>query len=364
MSCPQAIALLCSLAVGAAACGAPAAGAAGAGARSADVLAYETPRLPGADALPGRGRHVVLVAGDEEYRSEEALPMLAALLAVRHGFRCTVLFSQDALSGTLDPGARGRIPGLSALDDADLLVLFTRFRRLPDADMAHIVDHVESGRPLIGIRTATHAFDYEPGSTSPYAHWTWNSDVWPGGFGRQVLGETWVAHYGRHGEESTRGVISPTAAAHPILRGVGEVWGPTDVYTVRDLPPDALVLLEGEVLSGMASTDEPVADGRNAPRMPVAWLRERAIADGAGGGQGARSQRVVCMTIGAAVDFEDADLRRLFVNACYWAVGLEARIPARTDVATVGAYRPSMYGFGKHRRGVRPGDLVLPGAGR
>jgi hypothetical protein len=57
-------------------------------------------------------------------------------------------------------------------------------------------------------------------------------------------------------------------------------------------------------------------------------------------------------------------LRRLFVNACYWAVGLEARIPARTDVATVGAYRPSMYGFGKHRRGVRPGDLVLPGAGR
>ncbi|MHC5211891.1 MAG: ThuA domain-containing protein [Planctomycetota bacterium] len=325
--------------------------------RREDVLVYETPRLPGADVLPGRGKHIVLVAGDEEYRSEEALPMLARILAVRHGFRCTVLFSQDVESGTIDPGARGHIPGLAALDDADLMVLFTRFRRLPDADMGHIVDYVESGRPLIGIRTATHAFDYEAGSTSPYVHWTWNGDVWPGGFGRQVLGETWVAHYGKHGSESTRGVIAEAAAGHPILRGVGEVWGPTDVYTVRDLPDDAVVLLEGEVLTGMASTDPPVTDGRNEPRMPVTWLRERVVS-------GAHAQRIVCSTIGAAVDFADEDLRRLFVNACYWAVGLEARIPERAEVDTVGNYRPSMYGFGKHRRGVRVPDLELIGPTR
>jgi hypothetical protein len=379
-----AIALLCTFVAGMTACSAPGPGTAvtaaqtkgapakaahahahgHAPAHAADRVVYEPPRLPGVDALPGYGQHVVLVAGDEEYRSEEALPMLARILAVRHGFRCTVLFSKDPESGTIDPGARGHIPGLAALGDADLLVLFTRFRRLPDADMAHIVDYVERGQPLIGIRTATHAFDYEPGSTSPYAHWTWNGDAWKGGFGRQVLGETWVAHYGKHGEESTRGVIPEAAAGHPVLRGVGEVWGPTDVYALRELPPDATVLLEGVVLAGMAPGDAPVTDGRNEPRMPIAWLRERAVAGSAAGATDARTQRVVCSTIGAAVDFADADLRRLFVNACYWAVGLEGRIPERADVDTVGNYRPSMYGFGKHQRGMRPGDHALPAAAR
>src|SRR5688572_5306802 len=92
---------------------------------------------------PGAGKHVVLVAGDEEYRSEEALPQLARILSVHHGFRCTVLFSIDPATGAIDPDQRGSIPGLEALDTADLAVLFTRFRRLPDADMKHLVDYVE-----------------------------------------------------------------------------------------------------------------------------------------------------------------------------------------------------------------------------
>jgi hypothetical protein len=99
-----------------------------------------------------------------------------------------------------------------------MLVIFTRFRRLPDADMKHIVDYVERGQPLLGIRTATHAFAYEEASDSPYAHWGWRNEAWPGGFGRQVLGETWVSHHGRHGVESTRGVVPVTARGHPILR--------------------------------------------------------------------------------------------------------------------------------------------------
>ena len=160
---------------------------------------------------PGKGKHIVLVAGDEEYRSEEALPMLGKILSEHHGFRCTVLFSQNE-NGEIDPDARDNIPGLGELETADMLVLFVRFRKLPDEDMRWIVDHVESGRPVLGIRTATHAFSYPEESESRYKHWTWKNDAWRDGFGRQVLGETWVNHHGHHGKESTRGVIPKRGA--------------------------------------------------------------------------------------------------------------------------------------------------------
>ena len=204
---------------------------------------------PGGEG-PGRGLNIVLVAGDEEYRSEEALPQLARILSVHHGFRSSVLFSQND-QGEIDPDNRQNIPGLHLIADADLVVLFLRFRRLSDKDMAYIVKYVESGKPLLGLRTSTHAFAYEDESTSLYASWSWNNSKWPGGFGRQILGETWVRHHGHHGHESTRGVIPEAVKDHPILRGVIDVWGPTDVYGIRDLPEDATVLLEGSVRDGM-----------------------------------------------------------------------------------------------------------------
>ena len=107
---------------------------------------------------PGKGKHVVLVSGDEEYRSEEALPQLAKILATRHGFKCTVLFAIGK-DGTIDPNRNDNIPGLEALRSADLMIIATRFRNLPDDQMKEVVDYVESGRPIIGMRTATHAFN-------------------------------------------------------------------------------------------------------------------------------------------------------------------------------------------------------------
>ena len=101
----------------------------------------------------------MLVSGDEEYRSEEGLPQLAKILATRHGFKATVLFAIDPADGTINPNQSDNIPGLEALESADLLVLLTRFRRLPDEQMKHIVDYVESGKPIVALRTATHAFD-------------------------------------------------------------------------------------------------------------------------------------------------------------------------------------------------------------
>ena len=138
----------------------------------------------------GAGTHIVLIAGDEEYRSEEGLPMLARILSVHHGFRCTVLVSSDPEKGTIDPMNQTHIPGLEHLDDADMLVLFLRFRELPDEDMKHFVDYIEAGKPVLGIRTATHAFDYKRDKESPYFKYTWRNPLWPGGFGRKILGET------------------------------------------------------------------------------------------------------------------------------------------------------------------------------
>src|SRR5262249_24035696 len=115
---------------------------------------------------PGKGKQVVLISGDEEDRSEETLPQPAKILANHHGFKGTVLFAVNPKDGTINPNQSDNIPGLDALKTADLMVIFTRFRRLPDEQMKHVVDYVESGKPVIGLRTATHAFDN--GSSKKY----------------------------------------------------------------------------------------------------------------------------------------------------------------------------------------------------
>src|SRR5881397_3697315 len=99
----------------------------------------------------GKGKQIVLVSGDEEYRSEETLPQLGKILAKHHGFTCTVLFAIDPKDGTINP-LLSNIPGLETLKTADLLIIFTRFRDLPDEQMEHLVDYIESGRPIIGLR--------------------------------------------------------------------------------------------------------------------------------------------------------------------------------------------------------------------
>ena len=305
----------------------------------------------GADG-PGKGKHVVLVSGDEEYRSEEALPQLAKILATHHGFHCTVLFAIDPKDGTINPIQTHNIPGLEALQKADLLVLFTRFRDLPDQQMKYIVDYVEAGQPIIGMRTATHAFDVKTSKT--YARYGWRSREWDGGFGRQVLGETWISHHGQHGKQSTRGILAHGARSHPIVRGIndGDIWGPTDVYRVRlPLPGDSKPLILGQVLAGMSSSDPPVPGKQNDPMLPIAWVKTYTGKRGTDG-------RVFTTTMGASQDLRNEGLRRLLVNACYWAVGLDEQIPAKTNVELVGEYKPRPFGFGGFQMGVRPADLA------
>jgi len=300
---------------------------------------------------PGKGKQIVLVSGDEEYRSEETLPQLGKILAKHHGFKCTVLFAIDPKDGTINPECVSNIPGLEALKTADLMVIQTRFRDLPDEQMKPIVDYVESGRPIIGIRTATHAFDIKKSKT--YSRYSWQGKEWDGGFGRQVLGETWVDHHGHHGSQSTRGIVAPGAGEHPILRGIhdGDIWGPTDVYEVRlPLPGDSKPLILGQVLAGMRPADKPAQGKQNEPLMPVAWTRTYAGA--------VKPARVFTTTMGASQDLESEGLRRLLVNACYWALGMEEKIPAKAKVDIVGEYQPSPFKFGGHKKGVKPADLA------
>jgi type 1 glutamine amidotransferase len=302
---------------------------------------------------PGKGKHVVLVSGDEEYRSEETLPQLAKILARHHGFKCTVLFAIDN-DGTINPNRNDNIPGLEALKTADLMIIFTRFRNLPDEQMKHVVEYVESGKPIIGLRTATHAFDLK--SSKTYAKYTWNGSEkgYEQGFGRQVLGETWISHHGNHGSQSTRGIIAKGQESHPILKGIkdGDIWGPTDVYGVRlPLPGDSTPLVLGQVLEGMKPTDKPIADKKNDPMMPVAWTRTYKT-------KFDRSARVFTTTMGASQDFESEGLRRLLVNATYWALGMEEKIPDKAKVDIVGTFETHPFKFGGFVKGLKPADLA------
>ena len=305
---------------------------------------------------PGNGKQVVLISGDEEYRSEEALPQLAKILATHHGFTCTVLFAIDPKTGEISPNEQKNIPGLEALRKADLMVIASRFRDLPDSQMKEIDDYLKAGKPVIGLRTATHAFNPKP--ESPFAHYGWQNKTprFTEGFGRQVLGETWISHHGHHAFESTRGLLAPGAKDHPILRGIndGDIWGPSDVYGVRlPLPGDSQPLVMGQVLEGM-TPGSPLVTGtdskKNEPMMPVAWTKTYQIEGGPKG-------RVFTTTMGAATDLLSTGLRRLIVNACYWAVGLESAIPPAANVNLVGTYEPTPFGFNGARKGLKPADL-------
>lgn len=301
---------------------------------------------------PGQGKHVVLISGDEEYRSEEALPQLAKILSKQHGFKCTVLFAVDPKDGTINPNQKDNVPGLEALKSADLMVLALRYRDLPDDQMQWIDQYVQSGKPIIGLRTATHAFNIADGKKySKYSH---NNKSWSGGFGKQVLGETWVAHHGAHGKQSTRGILVDGAKDHPILRGLqdGDIWGTSDVYTVANpLPGDSKPLVMGQVLEGMNFDDKPLAGIKNDPMMPIAWTKTFATDSG-------KTARVFTTTMGASQDFTAEGSRRMFVNGCYWAVGLEDKIPPKTKVDLVGEYKPNKFANNGFNKGVKPADLA------
>lgn len=307
---------------------------------AANPLVYE------GESGPGAGKHIVFLAGDHEYRSEETLPALARILAKHHGFRCTVLFTIDPESGEIVPGCN-HMPGTAALESADLMVIFLRFQNFSPDQMQPIVDYLHRAGPVVGLRTSTHAFKLPKNSKYVKFDYQYSGEAFAGGFGRQILGETWAGHYGKNHVMSTRLDLVRDAKTNPILRGVESAWVQSGGYWT-DPNPDSEVLALAQPLNGMTA-DSPIADDKQP--CPGAWTRHYTNSAGKRG-------RVFTTTYGASEDLLNDGFRRMLVNACFWASGLEEKIIPNATIDFVGPYQPTTFRFNGYRRGVKPSDLA------
>ncbi|MDR3402577.1 MAG: ThuA domain-containing protein [Chthoniobacter sp.] len=295
---------------------------------------------------PAKGKQVVFIASDHEYKSEESLPELARILAKHYGAKCTVLFGVDPTTGYIRPG-NSNIPGTDALKTADLLVIFTRFQNLPPEQMQPIVDYLDRGGPVIGLRTATHGFKIPADSPFAKFDFQYKGEEFKNGFGRQILGETWVGHYGPNHKSSTRLDIVSEKAAHPILRGVKDAWAEIGAYNAYPIEGSE-ILLNAQPLTGM-EPGSPVDDTKKP--MPGAWVREYKSASG-------KSGRVFTTTYGASGDLLNDGFRRVLVNAQLWALGLESAITPDNDISLVGPFRPTWHGGAKRAKDIKPEELA------
>jgi hypothetical protein len=238
---------------------------------------------------------------------------LAKILARRHGFTSTVLFSISPSDGTIDPREKRNIPGLEALRTADLLVLFIREVVLEQY-------HSRLGRRLWAPRSRG-----------------------------EMGGASWRARKTEHRE-----IFAPGAEASPIPRGIkdGEIWVPTETHEERlPLPATCRPLLLGQVLSWVGPDSDPVPGKLNNPMMPVAWTNKYSTASG-------KQARVFTTTMGSADDLETKSLRRLLVNATHWALGMESPIPEKANVAFTQQYLSHSFLSEVYTAGVKPSDLA------
>ena len=305
------------------------------------ILARNPPAPPTTPPTDDERPHVVFIAGDEEYRSEESMPRFAELLGETHDVRTTVLHSLDS-EGRIDPEALSNIPGTEVLEDADLVVMFIRFRTLPDAQREPILRYVASGRPLVGFRTSTHAFRYPEDDPR---HAEMNED-WP----RRVFGQRWITHHGNFGDGKmplTR--VEPDAGiAHPVLRGVGPFDAYSWLYHVEgggdELSGDPRRLATGTTLK---SYHEARHD-RFPVSNPVAWTIENPPGSNLPG-------RVFFTTLGHPYDFRSADCRRMAVQGMLWALGREKDIPATgVKIDASDDWQLTNAGFGGYRKHQSP----------
>lgn len=297
---------------------------------------------------PGKGKHIVFLAGDHEYRGEETLPALARILAKRFGFQCTFLVTTNKETGAIEPGS-SHITGLEALATADLMVVCLRFQHFADDQMQHIEDYLNAGKPVIGLRTSTHAFQGLKGKFAKYNEgYLGEDDAWRFGFGEQILGEHWVGHFGRNHQQSSALILEPAQLTHPILRGVAKPHAMCGGYVGH--PTDGTTLARGQVLDGMSADSPPSTNPNQQTQHAVAWVRNYQPGN-------ARS-RVFATTHGASEDILNDDFRRMLINAHLWCLGMEEQIKANAEIAFVGPFHPTTFNFGGYRRSVRPSDIA------
>lgn len=233
---------------------------------------------------------VVFVIGDHEYSSEATLPLIAEELEKNYGISTKVLKSYP------DHNAEKHIPGLEALADANLAVFYLRWRQLPEEQIAHIDQYLKSGKPVVGFRTSTHAFNYPEGHPLE----AWNA------FGKFALGAPpgWGNGHTHYGHESSTDVsIIDENADHPILTGVDSKFHVKSwlYHVLPDYP------VEGSTWLLMGTPVNP--DNPEAVDNPVAWTWQTP----AGG-------KVFTTTLGHPEDFQQEAFQRLVINGIHWAL--------------------------------------------
>ncbi|MGK0138376.1 MAG: type 1 glutamine amidotransferase [Algoriphagus sp.] len=287
--------------------------------------------------------HVVFVIGDEEYRSEESMPMLAKILKREMDADITLCYSVDS-AGTIDPNRLDHIEGLEALETADLMVMFARFRALPANEAKYITDYAESGKPMIGFRTATHTFMYKEDSAMMHLN-----NEWP----TKVFGQQWITHHGHfadgHGELTAVSILPETSS--PILNGMKPFDAFSWLYHVDGgewkLYGDSSPLLEGKSLR--SNHQEKGNLDKYQLINPVAWTKTYT-------GNSGKKARVFFTTLGHPYDFKNESMRKLALNGIYWALGKESEIPSEgINVDFADTYEPNNSGFGdKFKTGQKP----------
>jgi type 1 glutamine amidotransferase len=271
-----------------------------------------------------RPPHVVFMIGEAEYDTKTSLPEFAQKELHPRGFRTTFVHVNEKDANDFQ--------GLEALKSADLLVISVRRRTPKNAQLKAVRDYINSRRPVIGLRTASHAFDQKPPSA--------NHAAWPK-FDDEIFGGDYQGHYGNKPPNGPHTLIRASAKhkSHPILRGV-----PTDEFRVtshlyrnRNLAASTTTLLKGRV------------DGREKSDEPVAWINER------------KGQRIFYTSLGDPKDFRIAAFRRMLRNAIDWTTRHPSPEPIslklqRRDVTT-GKPETSLEEFDPSRVGIVVVDM-------
>jgi type 1 glutamine amidotransferase len=277
--------------------------------------------------------------GDDEYRSEESMPMLAKILERELSAKVTLCYPVDS-NGYINPSTKHNIINLQKLNTADLMVMYCRFRALPDQQLNYILEYVESGKPIVGFRTTTHAFQYHNDKSKEYLNYEWP---------QKVFGQQWVTHHG-HFDDGANPLTSVFLKDdnHKILTGVKPFEAYSWLYHVDGgdwkLYGDSKPILFGKALK----TNHEKELNKFPLENPVAWTKSYTTKNG-------KTSKVFFTTLGHPYDFKNENMRRLAINGIYWSLGIEDKITEKINVTPVTTFDPNNSGMEhNYRKGVRP----------
>jgi type 1 glutamine amidotransferase/nicotinamidase-related amidase len=233
--------------------------------------------------------HVVFMIGEREYNTHESLPKFAEEHLATRGVRYTIIHA--------DEKDKNDFSGLAALKTADLIFVSVRRRSLPEEQLKLVRDFVASGKPVIGIRTASHGFHTK--GKHPQGHAEWQS------FDAEVLGGNYHGHHA-NGIKSQL-TLAPQSREHVILKGVSvsSFQGHGSLYKVSPLAKTTTALVLGQI--------------KDEATEPVAWTHKFG------------KSRVFYTSLGHLDDFQSGDFNRLLVNAVFW--GLNKKVPVARVVS-------------------------------